>query len=148
MRGTVNQMSTKIKTYSELIQLPTFLDRFNYLKIGGAVGRMTYGHDRYLNQVLYSSDEWKRFRRDIILRDNGCDLACEDREIYTRAIVHHLNPITVEDVLRRDPMIFDPENVITTWLRTHNAIHYGDESLLLLDPIERTKNDTCPWRRN
>lgn len=143
----VNQMSTKIKTYSELIKLPTFLDRFNYLKIGGAVGKMTFGHDRYLNQILYSSDEWKRFRRNIILRDNGCDLACEDREIYERAIVHHLNPITVEDVLRRDPMIFDPENVITTWLRTHNAIHYGDESLLYLDPIERTKNDTCPWRR-
>lgn len=140
-------MSTKIKTYSELIKLPTFLDRFNYLKIGGAVGKMTFGHDRYLNQILYNSDEWRRFRRDIILRDNGCDLACDDREIYERAIVHHLNPITVEDVLRRDPMIFDPENVITTWLRTHNAIHYGDESLLYLDPIERTINDTCPWRR-
>lgn len=140
-------MSTKIKSYSELIKLPTFLDRFNYLKIGGAVGKMTFGHDRYLNQVLYNSDEWKRFRRGIILRDNGCDLACEGREIYERAIVHHLNPITVEDVLRRDPMIFDPENVITTWLRTHNAIHYGDESLLYLDPVERTINDTCPWKR-
>lgn len=140
-------MSTKIKTYSELIKLPTFLERFNYLKIGGAVGKMTFGHDRYLNQILYNSDEWRRFRRDMILRDNGCDLACDDREIYERAIVHHLNPITVEDVLRRDPMIFDPENVITTWLRTHNAIHYGDESLLYLDPIERTTNDTCPWRR-
>lgn len=140
-------MSTKIKSYSELIKLPTFLERFNYLKIGGAVGKMTFGHDRYLNQVLYSSDEWKRFRRDIILRDNGCDLACEDREIYERAIVHHINPITIEDVLRRDPMIFDPENVVTTWLRTHNAIHYGDESLLYLDPVERTINDTCPWRR-
>lgn len=140
-------MSTMIKTYSELIELPTFLERFNYLKIGGAVGKMTFGHDRYLNQILYSCDEWKRFRRGIIVRDGGCDLGCEGHEIYERAIVHHINPITVEDVLRRDPMIFDPENVITTWLRTHNAIHYADESILLLEPTVRTKNDTCPWRQ-
>lgn len=143
----VIQMSTKIKTYSELMELPTFIERFRYLKIGGAIGRMTFGHDRYLNQILYSSDEWKRFRRDIIVRDKGCDLACEDREIMERAIVHHINPITVEDVIRRDPMIFDPENVITTFLRTHNAIHYADESILLLDHVERYKHDTCPWRQ-
>ena len=141
-------MSTNIRTYSELVKLPTFIERFRYLRIGGAVGRATFGHDRYLNQILYSSDEWKRFRRDIILRDKGCDLASEDREIHSRALVHHINPITVEDVLRRDPKIFDPENVITTVLDTHNAIHYGDENLLMLDPIERTQFDTCPWRRH
>lgn len=144
----MNRMSTKIKTYSELIELPTFIERFRYLKIGGAVGRATFGHDRYLNQILYSSQEWKDFRRHIIIRDNGCDLACEDREIYERAMVHHIDPITVEDVLRRHPKIFDEENVITTYLRTHNAIHYGDESLLITELTERTKFDTCPWRRN
>ncbi len=137
----------KIKTYSEMITLPTFIERFRYLKIGGAVGRMTFGHDRYLNQILYSSQEWKDFRRHIILRDNACDLAVPDREIMERAMVHHIDPITVEDVLRRHPKIFDEDNVVTTFLRTHNAIHYADESILLLDPIERTENDTCPWRR-
>lgn len=142
-------MTTNIKTYSELITLPTFLDRFNYLKIGGKVGRETFGHERYLNQVLYRSGEWKRFRRDIIIRDNACDLACWDREMPDGVIiiVHHINPITVEDVLRRDPKIFDPENVISTTLDTHNAIHYGDVDLLVTDPVIRTKNDTCPWRK-
>ena len=148
MRGMVNQMSTKIiKCYSELILLPTFEERFEYLKIGGSVGVATFGHDRYLNQTLYRSDEWKRFRREIILRDNGCDLACEDFDIYEKAIVHHINPITVEDVIARDPMIFDPENVITTTHNTHNALHYGDRELLSLGPIRRTQYDTCPWRR-
>ena len=136
-----------IKTYSELITIPTFLERYKYLRIGGRVGKETFGYDRYLNQILYKSDEWRDFRRDIIIRDNGCDLGCEGYEIHGPIMVHHIDPITVEDVLRRDPKIFDPENVITTWLRTHNAIHYGDESLLATDPIERTPNDTCPWRR-
>lgn len=136
-----------IKTYSELISLPTFKERFEYLKIGGSIGEETFGYDRYLNQILYRSDEWRKFRRDIIIRDDGKDLACEDYEVGPRAIVHHLNPITVEDVLNRDPKIFDPENVITTSLNTHNAIHYGDESLLILEPIERSMNDTCPWKR-
>lgn len=136
-----------IKTYSELISLPTFKERFEYLKIGGSIGEETFGYDRYLNQILYRSDEWRKFRRDIIIRDDGKDLACEDYEVELRAIVHHINPITVEDVLNRDPKIFDPENVITTSLNTHNAIHYGDESLLILEPIERSMNDTCPWKR-
>lgn len=142
-------MTTNIKTYSELITLPTFLDRFNYLKIGGQVGRETFGHERYLNQVLYRSGEWKRFRRDIIIRDKACDLGCWDREIPDGVIiiVHHINPISVEDVLRRNPCIFDPENVISTTLDTHNAIHYGDEDLLVTEPIVRTKYDTCPWKR-
>lgn len=137
-----------IRTYSELIRLPTFLDRFRYLQLGGQVGVETFGYDRYLNQILYRTAEWKRFRNEIIIRDNGCDLACEGYEIVgQRILVHHINPITVEDVLKRDPKVFDPENVITTVLNTHNAIHYGDESLLLRGPIERKPNDTCPWRR-
>lgn len=145
MQGMVIQMS--IRTYSELITIPTFIERFRYLKIGGTIGEDTFGYDRYLNQILYRSEEWKRFRRDIIIRDNGCDLACDNYEIIGNILVHHINPITVEDVLRRDPKIFDPENVISTSLNTHNAIHYGDESLLITEPIIRTKNDTCPWRR-
>ena len=147
MQGMVIQMSMKNKSYSELIRLPTYLERFRYLQINGAVGAETFGYDRYLNQILYRTGEWKRFRRDIILRDNGCDLACNDYEIFGRILVHHINPITVDDVLNRDPKIFDPNNVITTTLDTHNAIHYGDERLLVMDPIVRTKNDTCPWRK-
>lgn len=139
--------TTIIRTYSEMIQLPTFIERFRYLKLGGEVGKETFGHDRYLNQILYSSQEWKRFRRDIILRDHGCDLACEGFEIiHGSMLIHHINPISIEDVIRRDPKIFDPENVVSTVLRTHNAIHYGDESLLMIEPIERRPNDTCPWK--
>lgn len=129
------------------MSLPTFKERYEYLKIGGVIGKETFGYDRYLNQILYRSDEWKNFRREIIVRDNGKDLACEDYTIYGRVFVHHINPITVEDVLNRDPKIFDPENVITTSLDTHNAIHYGDESLLILEPIERSMHDTCPWKK-
>lgn len=148
MRGTVIQMSMMIKTYSEAISIQTYLERFRYLQIGGKIGDETFGYDRYLNQTLYRTAEWKRFRREIIVRDNGCDLACEGYEIVGNVLVHHINPITVKDIVRRDPKIFDPENVICVSLNTHNAIHYGDESLLMLGPIERTKNDTCPWKRN
>lgn len=137
---------SNIKTYSELIELPTFLERYNYLKIGGQVGVETFGYDRYLNQVLYRSNEWKDFRRDMIVRDHGCDLAHDEYEIYGKILVHHIDPITVDDVIRRHPKIFDPENVISTSLNTHNAIHYGDETLLVLGPIERRPNDTCPWK--
>lgn len=140
-------MNTSIKTYSELITLPTFLERYRYLKIGGSVGEETFGFDRYLNQTLYRSSEWKRFRREMIIRDMGCDLACEDYEIHGKILLHHINPITLKDIHHRDPMIFDPENVICMTLNTHNAIHYGDESLLITEPIERTKYDTCPWKR-
>lgn len=136
-----------IKTYSELITIPTYEERFEYLKIGGSVGKATFGYDRYLNQILYHSDKWKKFRNKIIIRDNGCDLACEGFDIRSRALIHHIDPITVEDVLNQHPKVFDPENVITTVLRTHNAIHYGDASLLVIAPIERKPNDTCPWRR-
>lgn len=145
MQDMVNQMS--IKTYSELITIPTFTGRYQYLKLGGQVGKETFGFDRYINQVLYRSGEWKRFRRDMIIRDNGCDLACEGFDIYGQVLLHHINPITMNDIMRRDPKLFDPENVISTTLRTHNAIHYGDESLIYETPIERSKYDTCPWRK-
>lgn len=142
----VIQMTTIIRSYSEMMALPTYEARFQYLKLDGVVGRSTFGHNRYLNQILYSSDEWRKFRRDIILRDNGCDLCCDDRELET-AYIHHINPITVEDVLNRDPKIFDPENVVCTSFITHQAIHYGDENILVITPTERRKNDTCPWKR-
>lgn len=143
----VIRMSTNIKTYSECIALPTFIERFEYLKIGGSVGAETFGFDRHLNQTLYRSYEWKRFRRDMIIRDNGCDLVCADREIFGKVLLHHINPLSIEDVLRRDPKIFDPENVICVSLDTHNAIHYGDADLLFAGLVERTKNDTCPWKQ-
>lgn len=136
-----------IRTYSELIKLPTFEDRFRYLKLDGTVGASTFGFDRYLNQVFYRSSEWKKLRNEIILRDNACDLAIEGYEIYGRSIIiHHMNPITVEEIEHRDSTIFDPEFLVTTVLTTHNAIHYGDESLLPKKPVMRTPNDTCPWR--
>lgn len=134
------------RKYSELITIPTFSERYRYLKLEGLVGKATFGYDRYLNQILYTSDEWKLFRRDVILRDKGYDLACEGFEICGKILIHHIDPITVEDVINRHPKIFDLENVISTSLNTHNAIHYGDESLLITGPIERTMNDTCPWK--
>ena len=136
-----------IKTYSELITFLTYEERFRYLQLKGAVGKDTFGYDRYLNQILYNSQEWKRFRDKIIIRDNGCDLACEGYDIHGRILVHHINPIRVDDVVNRNPIVFDPENVVCVTHNTHNAIHYGDESLLILAPVERTKNDTCPWKR-
>lgn len=138
--------SGMIRTYSELIQLPTFEERFEYLRLDGSVGQATFGYDRYLNQILYNSPEWKHFRRDIIIRDNGCDLACEGYEIRGRIIIHHINTISIEDIVNRNPMVFDPENVITTTHNTHNAIHYGDKELLVTVPIERSANDTCLWK--
>ena len=135
-----------IKTYSKLITLPTFEERFEYLRLYGTVGVETFGYDRYLNQILYNSPEWKCFRRDIIVRDNGCDLACEGYDIHGRILIHHINPISVEDIIKRNSMVFDPENVIATTHDTHNAIHYGDKNLLTFSPIERRANDTCPWK--
>lgn len=135
------------RTYSELITIPTYEDRFRYLQLKGAVGKDTFGYDRYLNQILYNSKEWKRFRDEIIIRDNGCDLAFEGYDIHGRILVHHINPITVDDVVNRNPIVFDPENVICVTHNTHNAIHYGDESLLITAPIERMKHDTCLWKK-
>lgn len=135
-----------IKSYSKMLTFPTLEERFRYLELKGSVGKDTFGYDRYLNQILYHSGEWKSFRNDIIIRDNGCDLACEGHEIHKRILVHHINPITVEDVLNRSPKVFDPENVVCVSHITHNAIHYGDENLLITAPVERSQNDTCPWR--
>ena len=136
-----------IKTYSELIIFPTFIERYRYLKINGVVGEETFGYDRYLNQALYNSQEWRNFRRRVIVRDEGRDLACEGFEMDSRILIHHINPITVEDVLNRHPKIFDMENAVSTSFNTHRAIHYGDESLLVIEPNERSKNDTCPWKK-
>ena len=135
-----------IKTYSELITISTFEERFEYLQLKGSVGKDTFGYDRYLNQVLYRSSEWKRLRNQIIIRDAGCDLACDGYDVYGKVLIHHLNPITVEDVLTRSRKVFDPDNLVCVSHSTHNAIHYGDMDLLATGPIIRTKNDTCPWR--
>ena len=135
-----------IRTYSELITIPTFEERFEYLQLKGSVGKDTFGYDRYLNQVLYRSPEWKRLRNKIIIRDCGCVIACDGYDIYGKVLIHHLNPITVEDVLARSRKVFDPDNLVCVSHNTHNAIHYGDVDLLVTGPIIRTKNDTCPWR--
>lgn len=136
-----------IKTYSELILLPTFEERYRYLKLSGIVGEETFGLDRYLNQVFYTSPEWRRVRRDVIVRDNGCDLGIWDREIQGLITVHHINPITIDDILNRSEFLLNPEYLICSSDLTHKAIHYGDESLLITTPIERRPNDTCPWKR-
>lgn len=162
--------NVKMKSYSELIRLKTFEERFEYLKLKGNVGRRTFGSERYLNQVLYQSPEWRDFRRKIIIRDNGCDLGMEGYSIYgikiticdngfdlgtegystagTKIIVHHINPITIEDIKNRSPKIFDPDNVICVSHMTHEAIHYGDKNLLPSVATERRPGDTCPWKTN
>lgn len=135
-----------IKCYSELIALPTFEERYRYLRLGGRVGEETFGFDRWINQKFYKDPEWLSARDYAIIRDNGCDLGIEGREIHGKILVHHMNPITKEDILYRTKILLDPEYLICTIKNTHDAIHYGDESLLIKDPIVRTKNDTCPWR--
>lgn len=124
----------------------TFIERFNYLKLNSKVGIETFGFDRYLNQVLYCSQEWKRFRRQVIIRDNGCVFGLDGYNINGRLIVHHINPITLEQIEQRDPMIFSMENVVCVTHNVHEAIHYGDESLIPTDPIIRKPNDTCLWK--
>ena len=136
-----------IKTYSELITFPTFEERYEYLRLKGRVGEETFGFDRYLNQVFYKSKEWRSIRDYVIARDNGCDLGMEGYEIFGQILIHHMNPITKEDILERKDVLLNPEYLITTVKNTHDAIHYGDESLLVTSPIERRKNDTCPWRK-
>ena len=137
-----------IKTYSELSLIPTFEERYWYLRLGGRVGEQTFGFDRYLNQEFYQRDpEWLQVRDYVIVRDNGCDLGIEGREIRGKILVHHMNPITKEDLLRRTKFLLDPEYLISTLKSTHDAIHYGDENLLMKDPVIRKPNDTCPWRR-
>ena len=135
------------KCYTELNKLTTFNERFNYLKLDGIVGEETFGYDRILNQLLYKSKKWRKVRDEVLIRDNGGDLGLEDYPINGRAIIHHMNPITVEDVLNDKPEIFDPEYLITVSNSTHNAIHFSNENNLQKDPIERTQNDTCLWRK-
>lgn len=136
-----------LRTYSELSRLKTFRERFEYLRLDGIVGAETFGFNRYLNQVFYNSDEWKAVRKTVIIRDNGCDLGMDGYDIHGKIIIHHMNPFSIDDVLYRKEELLDPEFLISTVLNTHNAIHYGDESLLPSAPIVRTKNDTCPWRK-
>ena len=143
----VEMVMKMIRTYSELITFPTFEERYRYLRLEGKVGEDTFGFDRWLNQSFYKDPEWRAIRDKIIIRDNGCDLGIPGREIYSRIIVHHMNPITKDDILSRSAFLLNPEYLICTVKNTHDAIHYGDEGLLIKAPIERTKNDTCPWRR-
>lgn len=138
---------TSIKTYSELIKLPTFEERYRYLRLSGRVGKDTFGFDRYMNQNFYRSREWKRIRDEVIVRDNGCDLGIEDRIIQGKILIHHMNPITDRDILDLTEFLLDPEYLICVTHTTHNAIHYGDEDLLITNPVVRTRNDTCPWKR-
>ena len=141
-------MKKMIRTYSELIKLKTFKDRFEYLKLDGIVGEETFGFDRYMNQIFYKSREWTSVRRAVIIRDNGCDLGVEGYEIYGKILIHHMNPINLSDIVHKTDELLNPDYLITTVLSTHNAIHYGDASLLPVLPIERRANDTCPWKRN
>ena len=141
---------TMIRTYTEMMSLPTFEERFEYLRLDGQVGDSTFGYDRWLNQQFYHLDkDWKAARRKVIIRDNGCDLASDDRPIPNgmRILIHHINPITVTDIQTRSSKLFDPENLVCTIESTHNAIHYGDVNLLVPSkPTTRSPNDTCPWR--
>lgn len=136
-----------IKTYSELIRIPTFEERFDYLKVGSKIGEDTFGFDRYLNQIFYRSPEWKELRRFVILRDDGCDLAFRDLPISGRVYIHHLNPISADDVKTRSEILLNPEFLVCTSFNTHQALHFGDKNLLPKEPIERSRNDTCPWKK-
>lgn len=137
-----------IRTYNELMLLPTFEERFEYLKLSGRVGEETFGFDRWLNQKFYRSAEWKHLRDQVIIRDNGCDLGVEGREIYGKILIHHMNPISKKDILERTDLLLNPMYLISVTKQTHDAIHYSDESILMNDPIIRSKNDTCPWRHD
>lgn len=136
----------KIRTYSELVRLKTFQERFQYLQLGGAVGKETFGYDRFLNQRFYMSKEWKDVRDYVIIRDNGCDLGLDGYDIFGKIIIHHMNPVVLEDLTHGSGKILDPEYLITVCHNTHNAIHYGDGDLLVREPVVRKKNDTCPWK--
>ena len=135
------------KNFNELSRLKSFLERYEYLKLNGAVGEETFGFDRYLNQVFYNSFEWKKARQAVIIRDNANDLGCEDRPIQGMIIIHHMNPINIKQVLDRDPSIFDPRFLISVSAITHRAIHFGDETILVTIPEDRRPHDTSPWRK-
>lgn len=136
-----------IRTYSELITIPTFEERFEYLKVPGRVGFETFGSARFINQALYTSDRWKTVRRKVIVRDNGCDLGIDGEEIYDMIIVHHMNPLTIDDILEARPIVFDMNGLISCADNTHKAIHYSRKELLKHRIAERTQWDTCPWRK-
>ena len=136
-----------MRTYSELLKLSSFEDRYRYLKLNGEVGVDTFGFERWLNQLFYRDPAWKIIRNRVIVRDNACDLGIQDRPIGGQIYVHHINPISRDDIIDRNPILLDPENLICVSLNTHNAIHYGDETLLISEPKERTANDTCPWKK-
>ena len=135
-----------MRSYSELSKLKTFEERFRYLQLNGAVGQETFGFDRYLNQRFYRSQKWKSVRDAVIIRDDGCDLGIKDRMIFGRVLIHHMNPISIDDIRQQSELLLNPEYLVCVSHDTHNAIHYGDENLLITLPIERTKNDTCPWK--
>ena len=135
-----------IRCYTDLIQLPTFKERYEYLRLGAIVGQDTFGFDRYLNQKFYHSAEWKKVRRDVIIRDEGRDLAMEGYELQSGIMIHHMNPIKPEDLQNATDYILNPEYLICVSKRTHDAIHFGDASLLPQLPTERTPNDMCPWK--
>lgn len=136
-----------IRSYSELSKIDDFIGRYNYLRLGGRVGSDTFGYERYLNQFFYKSIEWKHVRDLVIIRDNGCDLGIEGRELESGIYIHHMNPITVKDLEQRTDLLLNPEYLVTVSFQTHQAIHYGSENLLMKDPVVRTKYDTCPWRK-
>lgn len=140
-------MNTTIRTYAELMKLQTFEERFRYLKLAARVGDETFGFDRYLNQQFYHSQEWKSIRNEIIIRDNACDLGILGREMSKGIIIHHMNPITKDDLIHQSDFLLNPDYLICVSKKTHSAIHYGDESLLFDGLVERSKDDTCPWRR-
>lgn len=135
-----------IRTYTDLISIPTFLERFEYLKLMGSVGADTFGYDRYLNQIFYTTREWRHLRDQVILRDMGRDLAMEGYEIHGKIYIHHLNPISKDDIIERSEYLMNPEFLVCTSFETHNAIHYGNADNLRSVPIERRANDTCPWK--
>lgn len=141
----LNSVLEMTRCYSDLIGVREFEDRFDYLKLGGSVGHVTFGFDRYINQGFYASSEWRNVRRHVILRDQGCDLGVPGYEIHDALLVHHMNPMTSEDIIHEEEWIFDPDFLITTTARTHNAIHYGDASLLRVQFVERSRNDTRLW---
>lgn len=136
-----------MKTYEELLRFKTFEERFDYLCLNGTVGSETFGFDRILNQRFYNSVEWRRIRDYVIIRDNGCDLGMPGHDIYGRIIIHHMNALSVEDIEKRSEFLLNPNYLICVSHDTHNAIHYGDSGLMVTAPVERKKNDTCPWRR-
>ena len=138
--------SDGIRTYSELILLPTFKERYEYLRLNGVVGENTFGWERYINQDFYHSQEWKHIRDYVIIRDNGCDLAIDGYFIRSRIYIHHMNPVNSQDIIHRSGLVIDPEFLVCVSLDTHNAIHYGDASKLRQEPVIRRPNDTCPWK--